>query len=81
MTQTITAKGVFLPTWVILCVFTPLIAGGAGAITWTAKTLVEHGHSLVEIDEKLDSSKELLIEMVDSHERRINRIEDVVFNK
>lgn len=72
-------KGIFIQAWVIACIFSPIIAGGVGAITWTAKTLIEHSHQLVEIDEKLDSNKELLIEMVNSHERRISRIEDRVF--
>jgi hypothetical protein len=74
-------KGIFIPAWVIACIFSPIIAGGVGAITWTAKTLVEHSHQLIEIDEKLDSNKELLIEMVNSHERRISRIEDRVFGE
>jgi len=52
-----------------------------GAITWTAKTLIEHSQQLIEIDEKLDSNKELLIEMVNSHERRISRLEDRVFGE
>ncbi|WP_145232311.1 hypothetical protein [Gimesia algae] len=72
-------KGIFIPAWVIACIFSPIVAGGVGAITWTAKTLIEHSHQLIEIDEKLDANKELLIEMVNSHERRISRIEDRVF--
>ncbi|MFK7776859.1 MAG: hypothetical protein QM501_01895 [Gimesia sp.] len=74
-------KGIFIPAWVIACIFSPIVAGGVGAITWTTKTLIEHSHQLIEIDEKLDSNKELLIEMVSSHERRISRLEDRVFGK
>lgn len=72
-------KGIFIPAWVIACVFSPIVAGGVGAITWTAQTLIEHSQRLIEIDEKLDSNKELLIEMVNSHERRISRLEDKAF--
>lgn len=78
--RTITGKGLFLPSWVIIFVFSPVLVGGAAAITWTAKTLIDHGHKLIEIEEKIDSSKELMIEMVNSHERRIVRIEDKVFS-
>ncbi|WP_417386871.1 hypothetical protein [Gimesia sp.] len=74
-------KGIFIPAWVIACIFSPIIAGSVGAITWTAKTLLEHSNQLIEIDEKLDANKELLIEMVNSHERRISRIEDRVFGE
>ncbi|QDT30417.1 hypothetical protein Pan153_60490 [Gimesia panareensis] len=76
-----TRKGLFIPAWVIACVFSPIVAGGVGAITWTAKTLIEHSHRLIQIDEKLDANKELLIEMVNSHERRISRLEDRVFGE
>lgn len=72
-------RGLFIPAWVVACIFSPVIAGGIGAVTWTAATLIEHGHRLIEIDEKLDANKELLIEMVNSHERRISRLEDRVF--
>lgn len=59
-------KGIFIPAWVIACIFSPIVAGGVGSITWTAKTLIEHSHQLIEIDEKLDANKELLIEMARS---------------
>ena len=74
-------KGIFIPAWVIACIFSPIVAVGVGSITWTAKTLTVHSHQLIEIDEKLDANKELLIEMVNSHERRISRIEDRVFGE
>lgn len=73
-------KGVFIPAWVIACVFSPIIAGGVGAITWTAKTLIEQSNQLTAIDQKLDSNKELLIGITNAHERRITRLEDRAFN-
>lgn len=59
--------------------FAPTIAGGVGAVTWTAKTLIEHGQQLVQIQQKIDSGNGLLLQTVGSHEKRIDRIENTVF--
>lgn len=78
--HTITSKGLFLPTWIVVLVLTPIFTIGGSVLGWVAYTLIDQKQSLVKIESKLDGNNALMERAVQSAVDRINRLEDHVFS-
>lgn len=79
--HTITNKGLFLPTWIVTLVFTPIFAVGLGSLGWVIKTLIKQDQTLIKIEGKVDKTNDLMNQSLESHEKRINRLENRVFDQ
>lgn len=78
--RTLSNKGLFLPTWIVVLVFTPIFGIGGSALGWVAYSLIGQGQALIKIDSKLDSNNALMKQSIQSNENRINRLENHVFD-
>ncbi|QDT41100.1 hypothetical protein Pan241w_11590 [Gimesia alba] len=87
--EVIPARGLYIPKWVIVSVIIPIVLGGVGATAFITSKINDQvqndtvqSQQLIQIGNKLDSQKELMLSqkelmlrLYDSQQRQINQIE------
>jgi len=73
------AKGVYIPKRIATSIVAAIIIGGIGVPAYIAKEITNQGRQMIQINERLDSTKELMIQMVRSQEARLSRVENRVY--
>lgn len=72
-------NGIFIPKKVVASVITAIIIGGVGVPLYIAKELSNQGQKIIKIDGQIESTKELMLQMVKSQETRLSRLENRIY--
>lgn len=77
--ELIPKSGIFIPRKIAMSIIMAMVIGGIGVPVYIAKELTDQGQKIIKIDGQVESTKELVLEIVASQEKRLSRLEDRVY--